>query len=115
VLVVMKSRIGGTRNGEEWPAVGGVVDVPDHEAADLITAGYAAPAKEDHDREAGPDDGSAETGAAGPEATGEGPEAPADTLDELDRDALIAYADEHDIKVNKRHGADKLRAAIREV
>lgn len=39
--VTMKTRIGGFRNGQEWPAPGGHLDVPDHEARDLIAAGYA--------------------------------------------------------------------------
>lgn len=39
--VTMKTRIGGFRNGQEWPAPGDHIDVPDHEARDLIAAGYA--------------------------------------------------------------------------
>lgn len=39
--VQMTTHIGGYRDGEEWPNIGGVIDVPDHEAADLIAAGYA--------------------------------------------------------------------------
>lgn len=39
--VRMRKHITGTRNGVEWPPVGGVVEVPDHEAADLILAGHA--------------------------------------------------------------------------
>ncbi len=39
--VRMKVKIGGYRNGEEWPDRGGVLEVPDHEGADLILAGYA--------------------------------------------------------------------------
>jgi len=44
VLVRMKINITGSRNGEPWPAPGGTLDVPDHEAADLIAAGYAVAA-----------------------------------------------------------------------
>lgn len=36
-------RIDGTRNGEEWPAIGGVIDVPTDEAMNLISHGYAIP------------------------------------------------------------------------
>jgi hypothetical protein len=43
----MLRKIGGTRNGVEWPDVGGVLDVPDHEAVDLIAAGYAERAYEE--------------------------------------------------------------------
>lgn len=41
MLITMKSQITGTRNGEEWPAVGGTIDIPDLEAADMIEAGLA--------------------------------------------------------------------------
>jgi hypothetical protein len=37
----MTTHITGYRNGEPWPPAGGTVDLPDHEAADLIAAGYA--------------------------------------------------------------------------
>jgi len=39
--VRMIQHIGGFRNGEPWPEAGGLIDVPDHEGADLIGAGYA--------------------------------------------------------------------------
>lgn len=39
--VEMTTHISGTRNGEEWPAPGAVLDLPDHEAESLILAGYA--------------------------------------------------------------------------
>lgn len=41
MLVQMKTQIGGYRNGEAWPAPGGLVDLPAHEAADMIANGYA--------------------------------------------------------------------------
>lgn len=44
MLVSMLTKIGGYRNGLEWPDRGGTIDVPDHEAADLIANGYAEPA-----------------------------------------------------------------------
>jgi hypothetical protein len=47
--VQMKTKIGGYRDGVEWPAVGGTIDVPDHEAESLIANGYAAPASEETD------------------------------------------------------------------
>jgi len=40
--VVMRARISGTRNGDEWPAIGAEVDLPDTEAVDLLNAGLAA-------------------------------------------------------------------------
>jgi len=39
--VQMKIQIGGTRDGEPWPAAGKPLDLPDSEATDLIAAGYA--------------------------------------------------------------------------
>lgn len=39
--VEMKIQITGTRNGLRWPAVGGVVDLPDGEASDLVAQGFA--------------------------------------------------------------------------
>ncbi len=42
MLVRMKTRIGGYRNGEPWPAPGGTIDVPAHEAHGLIANGYAS-------------------------------------------------------------------------
>ena len=39
--VTMRTRIEGTRNGVRWPEAGGVVDLPDVEAVDLLNAGLA--------------------------------------------------------------------------
>lgn len=39
--VEMRARISGTRNGEDWPPVGGVVDLPEAEARALIALGAA--------------------------------------------------------------------------
>lgn len=39
--VRMKTKIGGYRDGAEWPEPGEYIDVPAHEAADLIANGYA--------------------------------------------------------------------------
>lgn len=39
----MKTKIAGSRNGVRWPEAGGVVDLPDGEAADLCAAGLAEP------------------------------------------------------------------------
>jgi hypothetical protein len=42
--IVMKGNISGTRDGIEWPPVGGVCDVSDDEATQLIGAGFAVEA-----------------------------------------------------------------------
>jgi hypothetical protein len=39
--VVMKHQINGTRDGQDWPAPGGAIDLPDDEAASLVASGSA--------------------------------------------------------------------------
>lgn len=47
----------GTRNGEDWPAKGEVVDLPDAEAVDMLNAGLALPVKDEAEQAtAQPDD-----------------------------------------------------------
>ncbi len=41
--VILTTSVSGTRNGEDWPARGSEVDLPDDEAADMIAAGLAKP------------------------------------------------------------------------
>lgn len=72
--VEMIQHITGTRDGVEWPLKGGTIDLPDHEAADLIGAGLAkeatgeaAPEAADAAPEDGPDEAPAENGDAAPE------------------------------------------------
>jgi hypothetical protein len=43
VKIVMKMVIGGTRDGDTWPAVGETMVVPDEEGASLCALGYADP------------------------------------------------------------------------
>jgi len=70
--VEMKAHITGTRDGVEWPTVGGTIDLPDHEAADLIGAGLAKEATD-------------EAVEAEADPTGDGPdEAPAEDSDPAD-------------------------------
>lgn len=45
--VQMATNIVGVRNESEWPRVGGVIDLPDGEADDLIRNGYARPVADD--------------------------------------------------------------------
>lgn len=42
-MAVVRMLVGfsGTRNGEDWPPAGGVVDLPDVEAAKYVQAGLA--------------------------------------------------------------------------
>lgn len=41
--VKMKVQLSGARNGELWPEPGGVIDLPDDEAANLCGSGVAEP------------------------------------------------------------------------
>jgi hypothetical protein len=41
--VKMKVAVSGTRNGETWPPIGGVIDLPDPEAESLLWMDLAAP------------------------------------------------------------------------
>jgi len=47
VKVKMKVYISGTRDGVPWPLPGGVVDLPDAEAARLCANGSAVPVAEE--------------------------------------------------------------------
>lgn len=44
--VKLKVSLTGTRNGEDWPARGEVVDLPADEAAHMIAGGLAVPVDE---------------------------------------------------------------------
>lgn len=39
--VQMKQHFTGYRDGEEWPPVGGIIEISDTQGADLVAAGYA--------------------------------------------------------------------------
>ena len=43
--VIMRVGVTGSRDGVDWPAIGGVLTCSDAEARDLIAAGYAIPAQ----------------------------------------------------------------------
>lgn len=44
--VTMLATITGTRDGQEWPAIGESMDLPDAEAVDMLNAGLVSPAGE---------------------------------------------------------------------
>lgn len=75
MLVQMNQKITGYRDGEEWPEVGGVIDVPSAEATSLIANGYA---KEASDGAPTEDGDTAEAGDASGDAAEDGDDAPAD-------------------------------------
>jgi hypothetical protein len=39
----MRVQVSGTRNGQDWPVSGSVIDLPDDEAAQYCAAGMADP------------------------------------------------------------------------
>lgn len=47
--VVMVVQMSGTRDEQDWPAAGALVDLPDDEAAQLVVNGSARPPVEDKD------------------------------------------------------------------
>src|SRR4051812_25561912 len=69
-------------------------DVPDEQLQAFLAAGQVEPE----------------------ELTDDGDEDLGDEVDlsAMDKDALLAYADEHELAVDKRLGEDRLRAAIQE-
>lgn len=48
--VRMKVYVSGSRNGEPWPGVGEIADMPDGEGAELCAAGLAAPVADKGDK-----------------------------------------------------------------
>jgi len=64
-LVKMKVQISGSRNGQDWPPRGGLLEVPDDEAQTLVHTGIAEPAElEAAELEAGGGSGSGVESAA---------------------------------------------------
>lgn len=63
MLVTMRYQISGSRDGEDWPAPGETIDLPDDEAAELVATGMAVAGKE----------AAAETATDGPAETAEAP------------------------------------------
>lgn len=75
--VRMNTKIGGYRDGVEWPDPGECLDVPAHEAADLIANGYAKEASDADQDNAGDNDGDRSTAPTGdPAPEGDGNPAP---------------------------------------
>ncbi len=73
-------------------------DVPDEQLQRFLALGHVEPVEDVEDADKGSED--------------EAPEGV--DLSAMDKDALLAYADEHGIAVDKRLGEDKLRAAIQD-
>lgn len=67
--VKLKVNLSGTRNGAEWPAVGGVVDLPDAEAAQMLASGMASSVKDDQVKDATAPSGGVETATVAAKAT----------------------------------------------
>lgn len=43
----MKVAVSGSRDGKKWPPIGGVIELPDQEAAQYCASGLADPVAED--------------------------------------------------------------------
>lgn len=91
--VKMKVAVSGGRDGQSWPGIGGEIDLPDDEAQSLVTAGMAVLVTKENVQKAVPSTEDVET-----------------RDDEVD--ALRTQAEKAGVKVDKRWGADKLRAEI---
>ncbi len=59
--VKMLHEISGTRDGVDWPPIGGEVDLPDEEGAELCAMGSAEPVAEKKTAEKRPAASKAET------------------------------------------------------
>lgn len=94
--IVMRVQMSGTRDGVDWPPAGGIIEVPDTEAAELIALGLAKEAT-DEDRI----EPAAEAEAtAGPDAEGDAPaaeDAGSVDLEELTVAELRDLADERGV------------------
>lgn len=89
MLVEMTLQIGGTRDGVAWPPPGACIDVPDHEAADLIAAGYATEASK------GAKEWDADTSEPGPDtAEDSGPDTASDGDDQAAEDSGTVTGDD---------------------
>lgn len=62
--VRMKVQLSGTRDGSPWPGIGGTVDLPEEEAAQMCAAGMAETVKGDVEKAVRP----AAESSANPEA-----------------------------------------------
>lgn len=110
----MTRNLHGYRQGVEWPAKGETIDIPDHEAADLVANGYAIAAAEATEEETTDEDTTDTTDAD--KVTGEGSDA--DDAEQGDDDTgptkedLLATAKELGLKVDGRSSAETIAEAI---
>jgi ribosomal protein L29 len=107
VRVKMKVAVSGARDGQSWPPIGGVVDLPDEEGASLCAANLATPAGDDDVETAVPSTEDVETR----ELTETEKEADRNAADN-ELVALRAQAKDAGVSVDKRWGADRLRQEI---
>jgi hypothetical protein len=80
--VTMKVQISGTRDGQDWPAPGTSIDLPDDEAAQLLALGLATEGSDDDHQPATDSDSAPAASPAEPEADTDSDSAPAAAPDE---------------------------------
>lgn len=80
--VTMRVQISGTRDGQDWPAPGASIDVPDDEAAQLLALGLATEGSDDDRQPATDDDSDTDPTEAEPEAGTDSDSAPDPAPDE---------------------------------
>ena len=119
--VRMKTKIGGYRNEVPWPEVGDTIEVPDHEANDLIRNGYAEPVSyvADSTTPEGTDDAPAHEPEPSEDPADDEGQDPTDSADpdagddqDVTKADLIARAEELGVEVDGRWGKAKLLSAI---
>lgn len=116
--VRMKTHIGGYRNGEPWPAIGGTIDVDDREAAELVAQRYAeylVPPNEEHDASetAEPDGDPADEPDGDPEADDDASEtAEPDDYDGLSHADLVATAEARGVTIDGRWSKARIIEAL---
>ena len=80
--VTMRVQISGTRDGQDWPAPGASIDVPDDEAAQLLALGLATEGSDDDHQPATDSDSDTDPTEAEPEAGTDSDSAPDPAPDE---------------------------------
>lgn len=113
MIVAMKTKIGGFRDGRPWPGVGGLIDLPDHEAADMIANGYCEESDADEIEQPETESDETETEDGGEAGDSESDETEtAEPLGDLKKADLLDVAAELDIEGRSAMNKAQLAEAI---